>query len=34
MIKVNPAHRITSSELVEHPWFLVILNFENCNNLN
>lgn len=22
MIKVNPAHRITSSELFEHPWFL------------
>jgi len=22
MLKVNPAHRITSSELVEHPWFL------------
>ena len=22
MIKVNPAHRITSSELIDHPWFL------------
>lgn len=21
MIKVNPAHRITSSELIDHPWF-------------
>jgi len=27
MIKVNPAFRITSSELFEHPWFLVIFNF-------
>ena len=23
MMKVNPAYRITSSELFEHPWFLV-----------
>lgn len=22
MIKVNPAHRITSGELFDHPWFL------------
>jgi hypothetical protein len=22
MMKVNPAHRITSSELIFHPWFL------------